>query len=295
MPGRSSAFLARTVERIPSRWRTDLNLWIDFFALINLTFLSLDIYIAHSTNNFGNRAEFIPLIFSLAAPLLLIPALIARELLRRTGIWSVIGYIVGGLSIVIGLAGVVYHLDSQFFYERTLRSLTYAAPFAAPLAYTGIGMLLVMNRMVPQDSEEWAQWVLLLTLGGFFGNFVLSLTDHATNGFFSSAEWIPVVSAAFGVAFLAMPFMRRVDTRYLGVCGVVLVAQIVVGVLGFVLHGLADVHGPSRNLMDNVIYGAPPFAPLLFPNLALLGCIGLWALRLHVSPGPDKQAIATDY
>ena len=89
--------------------------------------------------------------------------------------------------MVIGLTGVILHLDSQFFHARTLRSLTYAAPFAAPLAYTGLGLLLIVNRMVEPDDIEWAQWVLLLALGGFAGNFVFSLTDHAMNGFFNPA------------------------------------------------------------------------------------------------------------
>jgi hypothetical protein len=83
----------------------------------------------------------------------------------------------------------VLHLDSRFFDERTIRSLTYAAPFAAPLAFTGLGLLLILNRLVAADSAEWAHWVLLLALGGFIGNFVFSLTDHAQNGFFNPVEW----------------------------------------------------------------------------------------------------------
>ena len=112
--------------------------------------------------------------------------------------------------MLIGLAGVILHLDSQFFFERTIRSLTYAAPFAAPLAYTGLGLLLIANRLVDPQSPEWAQWVLLLALGGFAGNFVFSLTDHALNGFFNPLEWLPVVSSAFAVGFLAVPFLMAV-------------------------------------------------------------------------------------
>jgi hypothetical protein len=52
---------------------------------------------------------------------------------------------------------VILHLDSQFFYERTLRSLTYAAPFAAPLAYAGLGLLLIANRLVHPQAAEWPQ------------------------------------------------------------------------------------------------------------------------------------------
>jgi hypothetical protein len=261
------------------RWRSDYVLWVEAFAVLNLGFLSLDIYLAHSANAFRHSAEYIPLYFSLAAPILLIVGLLARERWNRPGIWRAAGYGVGAMAIAVGSAGVVYHLDSQFFYVRTLRSLTYAAPFAAPLAYTGLGLLLVMNRMVDVRTAEWSKWVLLLTTGGFLGNFVLSLTDHATNGFFNSSEWIPVGSAAFAVSFLLALFIGRVDWRYLLVCAAVLLLQAGIGVFGFLLHVVADVYGPSHNFVDNVISGAPPFAPLLFPNLAVLGWIGLWAMH----------------
>ena len=36
---------------------------------------------------------------------------------------------------------MLLHLDSQFFEARTIRSLTYAAPFAAPLAYTELNVV----------------------------------------------------------------------------------------------------------------------------------------------------------
>jgi len=263
---------------VPARWRSDAVLWIEAFASVNMAFLGLDIYIAHSENSFARRAEWLPLFFSFAAPPVLLLALAARQWWQRPELWRVLGYAVGATAVVMGLSGVVFHLDSQFFYERTLVSLTYAAPFVAPLAYTGLGLLLIMNRMVDAAAPEWAEWLLMLTLGGFFGNLILSLTDHAEDGFFRKAEWIPVVSSAFAVAFLVLPLLIRVTRRYLWVCGAMLLVQASVGLLGFVYHGLADLHGPSINLFDNLINGAPPFAPLLFPNLTLLGMISLWAL-----------------
>ena len=164
---------------------------------------------------------------------------------RRPAVWRDIGYLVGWLAVAVGLAGVVLHLDSQFFHERTIRSLTYAAPFAAPLAYTGLGLLLIVNRMVEPDGSEWAQWVLLLALGGFVGNFVFSLTDHAQNGFFNPAEWIPVVSSAFAVGFLVVPFLMPVTRRTLRLCAAVLGVQAVVGVVGFGFH-LRRRSSPAR-------------------------------------------------
>jgi len=264
------------------RWTRDPSLWVEAFVLVNVAFLALDIYLAHSTNEFRRASEYIPLYYSLVAPFVLLVGLIALERFAYRAVWRDLGYLVGWLAIFIGLTGVILHLDSRFFYDNTLKSLTYAAPFAAPLAYTGLGLLLVANRMLRVDSPEWAYWILLLTLGGFFGNFVFSLTDHATNGFYRPIEWLPVVSSAFAVSFLVVPLLVTVQRRYLLLCGAILILQAIVGVLGFGLHLVADLEGPSSRMFENVVHGAPPFAPLLFPNLVLLSLIALWVLRQHV-------------
>jgi len=264
-----------------SRWYLDHRLWLEAFVLVNLAFLSLDIYLAHSVNRFRHEAEYVPLYFSAVAPVVLLVGLLARWP-GREAIWRDLGYLVGWLAIGIGLVGVVLHLDSRFFHDRTLKSLVYAAPFAAPLAYTGLGLLLIMNRMVDAASAEWPYWVLLMALGGFLGNFVFSLTDHAQNGFFHKTEWIPVVSSAFAVGFLAVPFLTPVTRKYLWLCAAVLAAQALVGLLGFYLHTAANFRGPSAAWFDNFVYGAPALAPLLFPNLVLLAFIGLWVLRSHL-------------
>lgn len=260
------------------RWWMQPQLWIEIFVILNLGFLTFDIYLAHSVNQFRNRSEYIPLFFSAASPFVLLAGLTARGSWPR--LCSLLGYLVGSSAILIGLAGVIFHLQSHFFLERTLRSLTYSAPFAAPLAYAGLGFLLIMNRMVDSQSLEWAQWVLFLALGGFLGNFVLGLTDHAGNGFFNRLEWAPVVASAIAVGFLAVPILMRVPHAYVKWCAIVLLLEAAVGVWGFILHAQGNLRGPSIHPFDNFIYGAPPMAPLLFPNLVLLGFIGLW--RLHI-------------
>lgn len=260
------------------RWWIQPELWIELFVILNLGFLTFDIYLAHSVNQFRIRSEYIPLFFSAASPLVLLVGLVLRG--RWVKGWSLLGYLVGSSAILIGLAGVIFHLQSHFFLERTLRSLTYSAPFAAPLAYAGLGFLLIMNRMVDSESLEWAQWVLFLALGGFLGNFVLSLTDHAGNGFFNRLEWAPVVASAIAVGFLAVPILMRVPQVYVQMCAAVLLLEAAVGVWGFILHAAGNLRGPSIHPFDNFIYGAPPMAPLLFPNLVLLGFIGLWRLRI---------------
>jgi hypothetical protein len=275
------------------KWYRDHRLWLEAFVLVNLAFLSLDIYVAHSVNHFRNEAEYIPFYFSLAAPPVLLVGLVLGDLFGYRAAWRDLGYLVGWASTLIGLTGVVLHLDSRFFDERTIKNLVYAAPFAAPLAYTGLGLLLIMNRMVPSDSAEWPRWVLLMALGGFAGNFIFSLTDHAQNGFFHETEWIPVVSSALAVGFLLSPFLTPVGRGYLVLCAVVLLAQAAVGLLGFYLHTAANLHGPSSSRWENFVNGAPAMAPLLFPNLVLLAGIGLWVLRMHLPEGAPNVSDAS--
>ena len=144
-----------------------------------------------------------------------------------------------------------------------------------------------MNRMVRPASTEWARWIVFLSLGGFFGNFVLTLTDHASNGFFLRTEWIPVISSAFATGFLLVPLILPVTRRYLDLCIVVMLVQGAMGVLGFWFHLRANLVEPGAGLWDKLVNGAPPLAPLLFPNLVALAWIGMWALTPHV-PEPDK-------
>jgi len=107
-------------------------------------------------------------------------------------------------------------------------------------------------------------------------NFLLSLADHAQNGFFYLNEWIPVASSALAIGFLFTVIIRSVNHFFLKQCLWIIGIQIIVGLLGFYFHLVADLRGPASSFMDNLKYGAPVFAPLLLPNLAILATIGLW-------------------
>jgi hypothetical protein len=261
----------------PNKWYRRPLAWLELFALFNLAGLAPDIFLAHSVNHFHHAAEYVPLAFSLIAPVLLVPAMWALAT-SRLKLWRVLGNSVGWTSVLIGVVGLLLHLKSQFFQQWTLASLVYAAPFAAPLAYTGIGLLLIMNRMVDGENTEWSLWVIFLALGGFVGNFVFSVTDHAQNGFYHSTEWIPVISSGMAVGFLFVPLVMKINRAYLRVCTVVMFFQAAVGILGFALHAHADIYGTGPTLFDRVVFGAPIFAPMLFPDLVMLAFIGLWVL-----------------
>ena len=261
-----------------SKWARQGSLIIELFVVINLSFLALDIFIAHSANAFSHPAEWIPFYFSLCAPLLLILEL-GMNWYGNKQSYRLIGFLVGSCSSVIGIAGLLWHLHSTFFEYPTIKSLVYTAPFIAPLAYTGLGCLLIMNRMVKQDGIEWSQWLIFFGLGGFFGNFVLALLDHAQNGFFLFAEWIPVISSASAVSFLGIALARKCSCRFVELCIAIMVVQVFVGVLGFYFHGISVTRGMASSFFENLVYAAPVFAPLLFVNLAFLSGLGLLGLR----------------
>jgi hypothetical protein len=294
----------RPIEASAGRWRAILTprALLELFLLGNLAFLAVDIFIAHSYNQFGSHslhayarwAEWVPIGFSLAAPVLLLIGMLAGGLTApERGIARPIGLLIGACAIVVGVAGLLFHLNSQFFALRTLKSLVYTAPFAAPLSYAGLGLLLILNRYTHGDgtrsvpaaeNQEWAGWILLLAAAGFLGNFILALADHAINAFFVWTEWIPVIASALAFAFLAVPLLMRTSPGYLRICAAILALQIVVGLLGFSLHLWSNLHAPSGSLRDRLVSGAPIFAPMLFVDLAILGALGLWAVAFTPSP-----------
>jgi hypothetical protein len=271
--------VVRATERLKALPRP---LLVELFAIANLAFLTLDVFIAHSVNAFHFFAEFVPVAFGAAGAAVLLLALaldafdLGRTRTRRAG------YFVGAAAILVGVIGLFLHLRSTFFDQQTLKNLVYTAPFAAPLAFAGLGFLVLANRMLARAPREWAWWVVCLAWGGFVGNLALSLADHAQNGFFDGREWIPVGAAAFAVGFLLVVLARPGDRTLLRVTLGVMAVQAVVGVLGFVWHVVADLR-PGPGLPLDVLYGAPPFAPLLFADLAVLAALGLWDL-LHFQP-----------
>lgn len=198
----------------------------------------------------------------------------------RLGPGRAIGLAVGWGGIAVGVSGLLWHLESGFFRETTLASLVYSAPFSAPLAFAGLGFLALFNRLVPAEDPEWGRGVLLLAWGGFAGCFALALGDHAQNGFFRPAEWIAVAAGAVAVGFLLVPIAVRVPTSYLTATLGILAGEAVVGVLGFALHLMPALASTDTRLVDRILYGAPPFAPLLFADLALLAALATWDLRV---------------
>lgn len=290
-------------DRLPASL-TERPFLLEIFVLSNLAFLTLDVWVAHAVNDFRDPLEWLPVVFAGVGSAVL-AVVVLGERLRGGGeraapagaggeasrrLPGLAALAVGWTAVAVGVGGFLLHLESRFFRELTLESLVYSAPFAAPLAFAGLGLLLMMNRTVPAGSPDWGRWVLLLSLGGFAGNFALSLADHAQNGFFHPEEWIAVAASAFAVSFLGMAtFARRPSRELVRWCAGVLGLQVVVGLLGFWFHLAArfrDEVAFGQDWRQEVIFGAPLFAPLLFVDIALLAALGLWDLRAKTSAEP---------
>ena len=56
-------------------WWKQPVLWVEGFVTLNVAFLTFDIYLAHSVNQFRRPAEYIPLLFSALTPCVLVVAL----------------------------------------------------------------------------------------------------------------------------------------------------------------------------------------------------------------------------
>ena len=237
-------------------------LTLDLFVTANLAFLAIDVYLAHASNSFAHQGEWLPFYFAIIASLLMFVLLwwkspVSRWLYRLIG-WG---------SIIIGTAGLLYHLDSRFFIELTLKSLVYTAPFVAPLAFSGLGLLILLND---HPRTSWGWWIVVIAGCGWLGNYLLAVLDHAQNGFFIFWEWLPVAGSALACGCLATVIYRPAgDHRF---CLVILGINVLLGIAGLFFHLFADLEGGS------FIHGAPIFAPLLFPNLAILATIGIWKL-----------------
>jgi len=257
---------------------------LELFVAGNLLVLVADISLAHSVNGFENPAEWIPLVFSASGGVVMATLLGAPD--PRSGAAGRVGEVVGWLAVTVGVAGLLWHLSGEFFQEVGLSSLVYSAPFVAPLSYTGLGLLLLLNRRMDGDHErEWGRWVLFLALLGIVGNFGLSLSDHARNGFFDAREWIAVVAAAFGVGGVLTAVLSPASRPARRVAWASLGLQVVVGFLGFGFHvSPLFTERSSATVMEQLVYGPPPFAPLLFANLAAPGALGLWVLGSESGP-----------
>ncbi len=100
-----------------------------------------------------------------------------------------------------------------------------------------------------------------------------SLYSHHKNGFRYSMQWTPVaIAPMLTAAGVATQFSRRAAHDVLPAASALAIAN---GAVGTWYHarGIVRRSGGTRHLLYNVLYGAPPFAPLLLSASGFLGVL----------------------
>jgi hypothetical protein len=243
----------------------------------NIFMISGDVYMAHHLELPAASFLWLPVYFSLVCGFLLtLLGLIrnvgtAGRLFHQALLWS---------GVLVGAAGFYFHINRHFLGTPTLKSLVYTAPIAAPLVFAGISLfgLAVLKQEPIFKRFRRTQILILLVSGGFAGNALLSLLDHAQNHFFSYMEWFPVVASLFATfhCFLLglKPRWSQPDRGFLFAT---LSVQIIFGLLGFYLHLKASLPLDSFDDLEKLFHVTPVLAPLLMANVAAYGILTLLA------------------
>jgi hypothetical protein len=265
-------------------------------AAINLIFLGIDIYLAHSISPTITPNEWIPIIFGpIAGALLLVAGLIA---LRNRPVATVLATIVLLASIVVGLLGDYFHimraiLPNAPVGERvTVDLLVWAPPLLGPLMFALVGLLGISAAWIedPPDSG------ILILLGrrrlqlpysktrayffmigmGCLATVISSVLDHARTHFANPWLWLPTAAGVFAaVVAVALGVLEKPRRSDLIIYSAAMVLLLFVGAIGALLHIDTNLIAEGTIVGERFIRGAPILAPLLFANMGLLGLMVL--------------------
>ncbi len=263
---------------------------------INLIFLGIDIYLAHSISGTIVPNEWIPIIFGpLAGALLLLAGLLAA---RRRPLSTAIANIIFLGSIGVGLLGAYFHLVRAALpaapagQRVSVNLLVWAPPVLGPLTFSLVGVLGISAAWLenPPDSGRLALlagryvqlpfsktrayffWVGLGTLA----TVISSVLDHARTDFENPWLWVPTAVGVFGtVVAVTLGAIERPTRADLITYIAAMLLLILVGVVGALLHVNANLTAGGTVVPERFIRGAPFLAPLLFCNMGALGLIAL--------------------
>ena len=114
-----------------SKWFDNHSLVLELFVTANLAFLAVDVFLAHSVNGFAHSGEWIPVLFSIIASLLMLLTLF----IKRGGVSRLVGL---GVGFTIGV-GIGFYLHLSVDWQAT--EWIYGPPPFAPLLLTDLALL----------------------------------------------------------------------------------------------------------------------------------------------------------
>ncbi len=144
--------------------------------------------------------------------------------------------------------------------------------FLARLLPSSEGRELMSAEQDVREGKFQCQVAIVTGISALLSGFE-AYYSHYKNNFRHWAQWTPVVIAPVlaGIAFASVK-SRRIATTALPVLSVVAGAD---AAAGFFYHGRGVLRRPggTKNLLYNIMYGPPIFAPLLFGAAGMLGVL----------------------
>lgn len=270
---------------------------------INLLFMSVDIFLAHNTNNLVTPREWIPIIFgAVGGVALLLAGLIA---LRNRPLATVMANIVFVGSIIVGVLGIIFHLGRTVLLSVPVgqvaptSALVWAPPILGPFFFMLVGMLgisaawiedpadsgrllLLGNRRIRLPYAKTRAYFFLVALG-LLATVIMSTLDHARTEFHNPWTWLPLIAGLFSVGVaLMMGLIERPGRGDIAVYFTTMALLAVVGMVGTLLHVNTNLIPRGAIVVERFLRGSPLLAPLLYANFALIGLVVLLDPRENV-------------
>jgi len=263
---------------------------------VNLLFLGVDIYLAHSISGTIVPNEWTPIIFGfVGGAILLVAGLIA---LKNRLLASLLATLTLLVSIGVGLLGAYFHLVRGILptgpagQQVSIDLLVWAPPILGPLMFSMVGILglsaawpetpadsgmLVMpgNRRLLLPYPKTQAYFYIIGMGAL-ATVISSVLDHGRLNFDNLWVWLPTGVGVFATVVAAILGATDHPTRAdLWTYIIAMFLMIAVGLGGAWLHIEGDLTTQGLFVAERFIRGAPILAPLLFANIGTLGLIVL--------------------
>lgn len=253
------------------------------FIVLNELLLGVETTLAHVSNGTLRPFEWVPTLFGPLAGIGLIVTFVGRRKRRRWADPITVTILIG--SIAVGLLGTYLHLAYSLRpmapggARVTLALLIWGLPPLAPPSFALVGVLGLVSLAQLEQDQKSRLYFLLSGLGVAIAT-VSSTFDHIRTGFTNPWLWVPTVAGVFGmVASLVIGALGQRTRADLCTYAAAMVAQLLVGPLGSLLHLLQDLGVGHTIVIERLLRNAPILAPLVFANMGLMGLIALLGER----------------
>ena len=282
------------IRRIPVPFSRDQVMML--MLALNFLLLSVETYLAHLVSGTIVLNEWIPILFSPTAGVVLLLAGILS--FRKRNLAVILANVVFIASMVVGLLGAYFHLirailpDAPAGQQASVPLFIWAPPILAPLVFVLIGWIGI-STVWTEEPVDSGKLVLLggkavqmplsktrtfffLTSIGCLSTVISSVLDHSRTDFSNAWLWVPTIvgifaaTVAFVLGLYENPTRADLITYF---CAMVL--MIFTGVVGLYLHIQIDLTSRGELVIERMIQGAPFMAPMLFADIGAIGLIAL--------------------